>query len=158
MFSYLVLPFANFFFNQNGNVLLSQAVSHQVSSALRSLTSVFGMGTGVTSSLLSPHFLLVFSSCCCVAAYSIVSHILKYAPSSLARAPCIRIKIHRNSFWVCSIAPSKLNNICLKLPSSFALPWNLWSSFRPISIGQLHTLLHFHLRPINVIVSHGSYL
>ena len=116
------------------------------------------MGTGVTSSLLSPHFLLVFSSCCCVAAYSIVSHILKYAPSSLARAPCIRIKIHRNSFWVCSIAPSKLNNICLKLPSSFALPWNLWSSFRPISIGQLHTLLHFHLRPINVIVSHGSYL
>ena len=92
------LAFANFFFNQNGNVLLSQAVSHQVSSALRSLTSVFGMGTGVTSSLLSPHFLLVFSSCCCVAAYSIVSHILKYAPSSLARAPCIRIKIHRNSF------------------------------------------------------------
>ena len=42
-------------FNQNGNVLLSQAVSHQVSSALRSLTSVFGMGTGVTSSLLPPH-------------------------------------------------------------------------------------------------------
>ena len=49
------LAFANFFFNQNGNVLLSQAVSHQVSSALRSLTSVFGMGTGVTSSLLPPH-------------------------------------------------------------------------------------------------------
>ena len=141
-----------------GYVLLSQAVAHQVPSPLKSLTSVFGMGTGVTSSLLSPHFLLVFSSCCCVAAFSIVSHILKYAPSSLARAPCIRIKIHRNSFWVCSIAPSKLNNICLKLPSSFALPWNLWSSFRPISIGQLHTLLHFHLRPINVIVSHGSYL
>ena len=45
----------NFFFNQNGNVLLSQAVSRQVSSALRSLTSVFGMGTGVSSSLSSPH-------------------------------------------------------------------------------------------------------
>ena len=35
----------------SGNVLLSQAVSHQVSSALRSLTSVFGMGTGVASPL-----------------------------------------------------------------------------------------------------------
>ena len=35
-----------------GYVLLSQAASHQVPSALKSLTSVFGMGTGV-SSLLS---------------------------------------------------------------------------------------------------------
>ena len=32
-------------------VLLSQAVAHQVPSALRSLTSVFGMGTGVSSLL-----------------------------------------------------------------------------------------------------------
>ena len=37
-----------------GDDLLSQAAAHQVSSALRSLTSVFGMGTGVASSLLSP--------------------------------------------------------------------------------------------------------
>ena len=36
--------------------------------------------------------------------------------------------------------------------------WNHWSSVRPISIGQLHALLHFHLRPINVVVFHGSYL
>ena len=49
------LTLVNFFFNQNGNVLLSRAVSRQVSSALRSLTSVFGMGTGVSSSLSSPH-------------------------------------------------------------------------------------------------------
>ena len=35
--------------------------------------------------------------------------------------------------------------------------WNHWSSVRPISIGQLNTLLCVHLRPINVIVSHGSY-
>ena len=33
-----------------------------------------------------------------------------------------------------------------------------WPSSRSISIGQLHTLLHFHLRPINVVVSHGPYL
>ena len=39
---------------KTGNVLLSQAASHQVSSALKSLTSVFEMGTGVASPLLSP--------------------------------------------------------------------------------------------------------
>ncbi len=37
-----------------GNVLLSQAVSRQLPSALESLTSVFGMGTGVTSPPSSP--------------------------------------------------------------------------------------------------------
>ena len=42
-----------------GNVLLSQAVARQVSSALQSLTSVFGMGTGVSSVLLSPDFFLL---------------------------------------------------------------------------------------------------
>ena len=41
---------------KTGNVLLSQAASHQVSSALKSLTSVFEMGTGVASPLLSPDF------------------------------------------------------------------------------------------------------
>ena len=40
--------------DKTGNVLLSQAASHQVSSALWSLTTVFEMGTGVTSMLLSP--------------------------------------------------------------------------------------------------------
>ena len=43
-------PFAN-----SGSVLLSRAVAHQVSSALKSLTTVFGMGTGVTSLLLPPN-------------------------------------------------------------------------------------------------------
>ena len=41
-------------FCKTGNVLLSQAVARQVSSALRSLTAVFEMGTGVPSPLLSP--------------------------------------------------------------------------------------------------------
>ncbi len=42
-----------FYIKDFGGVLLSHAVSHAVPSALKSLTSVFGMGTGVTS-LLSP--------------------------------------------------------------------------------------------------------
>ncbi len=33
----------------------------------------------------------------------------------------------------------------------------LWSCPRPISCGQLHTLLHFHLRPIYLVVFKGSY-
>ena len=42
-------------FSDSGSVLLSRAVAHQVSSALRSLTTVFGMGTGVTFLLLPPN-------------------------------------------------------------------------------------------------------
>ena len=32
-----------------------------------------------------------------------------------------------------------------------------WSSPRPISNGQLHTLLYFHLRPIYLVVFKGTY-
>ena len=32
------------------------------------------------------------------------------------------------------------------------------SSPRPISTGQLHTLLRFHFRPINLVVYQGPYL
>ena len=45
------------FFSKTGNVLFSQAVARQVSSALESLTSVFEMGTGGSSPPLSPDIL-----------------------------------------------------------------------------------------------------
>ena len=51
------LPFADrIVFNKekSGDVLISREVTLRVSSALRSLTTVFGMGTGGSSSLLSP--------------------------------------------------------------------------------------------------------
>ena len=41
---------------ESGSVLLSRAVSSQVPSALKGLTSVFGMGTGGTLSPLPPEF------------------------------------------------------------------------------------------------------
>lgn len=47
---------------KTGDVLISQAASRQVSSALESLTSVFGMGTGGSSLLLSPDFLMSVGS------------------------------------------------------------------------------------------------
>ena len=43
-------------FLKSGNVLSSQALDHQVLSALVSLTSVFGMGTGGTLLPLSPEW------------------------------------------------------------------------------------------------------
>ena len=43
-----------FFQYMPGDFLLSQVVTNQVPSALRGLTSVFGMGTGVTLLLSSP--------------------------------------------------------------------------------------------------------
>ena len=53
------------FFYKNkktGDFLFFQQGNPQVSSALRSLTSVFGMGTGISSSLLSPEiFCILFS-------------------------------------------------------------------------------------------------
>ena len=45
----------------SGNFLLSQAVARQVPSTLRSLTSVFGMGTGGSSLLSSPDSLFPLS-------------------------------------------------------------------------------------------------
>jgi hypothetical protein len=42
------------FERKSGGVLLSQAVSRQVPSAQEGLTSVFGMGTGVTPPLWPP--------------------------------------------------------------------------------------------------------
>ena len=49
-------PLSRSLFNRkkSGGVLLSQGVYPQVPSALTSLTSVFGMGTGVASSLSPP--------------------------------------------------------------------------------------------------------
>ena len=43
-----------------GIFLFSRAVTSQVSSALLSLTSVFGMGTGGPSASSTPTFLLIF--------------------------------------------------------------------------------------------------
>ena len=46
-------------------------------------------------------------------------------------------------------------NLSLRLRLVFAKCF--WSSPRPISTGQLRTLLHFHLQPIYLVVFKGSY-
>ena len=47
-------------FKNPGDVLLSHTVTRAVPSAMRGLTTVFGMGTGVTLSLLQPGITLSF--------------------------------------------------------------------------------------------------
>ena len=66
-------------FLESGSDLLSRAVSSQVPSALKGLTSVFGMGTGGSLSPLSPEFCqgLVQSIVLLASAASIVNHSLR---------------------------------------------------------------------------------
>ena len=70
---------AELFSLESGNVLLSRPVSRQVPSALKGLTSVFGMGTGGSLSPLSPEFCqgLVQSIVLLALAVSIVNHSLR---------------------------------------------------------------------------------
>ena len=46
-------------------------------------------------------------------------------------------------------------HLILRCASAFL---STWSSLRPISSSQLHTLLHFHPCPINLVVFKGTYL
>ena len=76
-------------------------------------------------------------------------------PSTLRSSTFTFLALQRKSFAILKLqifVPSKLKSI-----KPYIYP-NHWSSFRPISIGQLNISLCLHLRPINVIVSHGSYL
>ena len=99
---------------KSGGVLLSQGRSSQVPSALEGLTSVFGMGTGVTPPLWPPKDLL----------------------SRRKRNSARLLK-----YFIANTNVSERRN-----PSP-----------RPISTGQLNTLLCLHIRPINVVVYHGPY-
>ena len=111
-----------------GTALSFQAVARQVFSTLMSLTSVFGMGTGGSSSPLAPTIYL--QGC---------KLLLEVCPLELCS----------NDF-----VPSKSNNenMFCKGPS------NTWSSPRPISTAKLNASRHLHLQPINLVVFKGSYL
>ena len=66
--------FHSLLFCKTGNVLFSQAVARQVSSALESLTSVFEMGTGGSSPPLSPDFLAPLLHDILVSSFFLVYH------------------------------------------------------------------------------------
>ena len=87
----------------SGNVLLSRAVSSQVPSALKGLTSVFGMGTGGSLSPLSPEFCqgLVQSVVLLASAVSISNHSLR-----LGNPPHIRA-----SFFYCAYPENRTSRL-----------------------------------------------
>ena len=60
------------------------------------------------------------------------------------------------AFWVALTAPSKPNNVTFSIHKA-CLHSIRRSSPRPISTGQLNTLLHLHFQPINQIVLLGPY-
>ena len=114
------------------NALLSRAAARQVSSAPQSLTTVFGMGTGVSSASLS------------------LSYQIRYFFMNTFSNRYLRANLT-------SLALSALYPVCLRTPSRYSFQFFPWSSPRPISITQLNTLLHLHLWPINHIVFVGPY-
>ena len=61
------------------------------------------------------------------------------------------------STYVCLSSEVPDIQVCLSLQLPHSRITSPWSRLRPISNSQLHTLLHFHLCPINLIVSKGTY-
>ena len=127
-----------------GDVLLSRDPAVQVLSALKTLTSVFGMGTGVTFSPSPPDHLIVIYFLDSLVSDNDLCIIRFCALSSEDIHPQNYITI--NSFLLNSF----VSYVCSR-------KLTIWSSPRTISIGQLHTLLHLHLRPINHVVYMGPY-
>ena len=103
-----------------------------------SLTSVFGMGTGGPSSQSTPTYFLVNK---------------KVSKENFNRRFLLAFSF-KERLWLFHTLKTEQSNSCLngKRLHSFLLNLRLRSSPRLISTGQLHTLLHFHLRPINDIV------
>ena len=121
----------------SGSCLSSHAVSSTVLSVYVGLTSVFGMRTGGTPQLNHRK------------SFTGEKHL-----DRLDVFPCAQcvgwLRISRPAGPLKPLVSQYLDN-CIRNVNS------LRSSPRPISIAQLRTLLHFHLRPINHVVFMGSY-
>ena len=105
---------------ESGNVLLSRAVSSQVPSALKGLTSVFGMGTGGSLSPLSPEFCqgLVQSFVLLALAASLYNRTLRLGNSPHIRA-CSSIRAYPEN------RTSRFPSPCEKPISYFNFPFGL---------------------------------
>ena len=142
-------------FLRSGGCLSSRAVSSQVLSVYEGLTSVFGMRTGGTPQLNhrksftgEKHldgldvFPLHTGKNASTGFAFFLSEKLRLAP--LSGPGSVRFLSDR-------FLPRQYLDNCIRNVNS------LRSSPRPISIAQLRTLLHFHLRPIYLVVFKGSY-
>src|SRR5215472_9409613 len=118
----------------SGGVLLSRRASPAVPSALKGLTSGFGMGPGVSPSLWPPK---LYGG---VAADPVDSAVARTSGTAQ---------------WT-RVLPVQASQCCLK--DSAALRTVCVSQVsRPVSTGQLRALQRFHFRPINPVVCWGPY-
>ena len=70
----------------------------------------------------------------------------------------LHLSVHLQANVHSSVNPCLGRYICLSFLHSLVTAFFLfWSSPRPISTSQLHALLHFHPKPINLVVFKGSY-
>ena len=129
------------FFMESGNVLLSQVVSNQVPSALKGLTSVFGMGTGGSLSPLSPENCEGF----------VQSFVFLASASSLYNRSLHLGNSPHNTrfFFYCAYPENRTSRLLTSCKTSFQFSlWSQLNSFRssprPISIIKLQMLPLFH--------------
>ena len=125
-----------------GNFLSSQGVSTQVLSASECLTTVFGMGTGGTIQASSPDM------------WDILSKLYRRRNDLVANILVNRLS---SCFTMWNSLASRCFARSKRFAHSFRCGSLLKSSPRPISIGPLHAFLHFHSRPIYLVVYKGSY-
>ena len=118
-----------------GDDLFSRKAALSVSSALESLTSVFGMGTGMASPLESPGFF--------VTGRGRQRH--DADPHGTRRAP----------EEIFDLVVSRQGSITIPATD----PWSVAEEVKPstVSTAQLHPSPDFHMRPIKQVVSLRSY-
>ena len=118
-----------------GDDLFSRKAALSVSSALESLTSVFGMGTGMASPLESPGF---------VASGRVGSGALR-----------VRVGTRRAPEEIFDLGMSRQGSITIPATD----PWSVAEEVKPstVSTAQLHPSPDFHMRPIKQVVSLRSY-
>ena len=118
-----------------GDDLFSRKAALSVSSALESLTSVFGMGTGMASPLESPGF---------VASGRVGSGTLR-----------VRVGTRRAPEEIFDLGMSRQGSITIPATD----PWSVAEEVKPstVSTAQLHPSPDFHMRPIKQVVSLRSY-
>jgi hypothetical protein len=125
-----------------GSDLLSHAVSSAVSSALRGLTSVFGMGTGVSPAVWPP------GNWVGRARLAFDGRVRAGGPGTTEReqwneaaAAGTALRTRRSSHSAAGLLPG------CEVPGKF-----YGQAERPISTGKLHALLRFHIPPIKEVV------
>ena len=139
---------------------------------------MFGMGTGGSSLLSSPDrwfevipsklnnvfsvellSLFLYSFTNRVLAITLASVSLSFSNYFAFGKHTLRIVLLRNTTVSCSrfCFAKRCRQLAFRVWSLFFFEKQLWSSPRAISTGQLHTLLHFHLRPINLVVFQDPY-